>query len=289
MARKKPSFRQLLAYMHKPGKETSNLTHNLYAEAGGNNWNAVAEEFEVNSLYLPSRANGNSLYHEVLVLDHQDHISQHRQGEMLLDIAQSYLTIRAPHQLAYGRLHFNTDYVHIHLMISSNGPRSARRERLTKAQFRAIQTEIEDYQIQHYPELGHERLYDYEHRKAERVRVTAREYEAAKREGTKPTKERLRVLLGTEMTAARSYDELVERLYDAGYLLYQRGKSWGVESETGRRHRLKTIGLDRTFEEVRTRFALREDRYDDLASLQRSRIDQEADRELSDFIPEDER
>lgn len=46
-------------------------------------------------------------------------------------------------------------------------------------------------------------------------------------------------------------DELERLISSAGFEIYQRGKSWGVfDRDSGRRHRLQTLGLMPVFERV---------------------------------------
>ena len=77
------------------------------------------------------------------MLERNNVISMTRQTAILKSLAQEYLDRRAPDQLAFGRVHLNTDYAHIHLMISSNGIRSSSRKRLSRARFAEIQREGE--------------------------------------------------------------------------------------------------------------------------------------------------
>jgi len=271
LSRKQASFQQLLAYFHQSENQYEILTHNMYAD--GSNWNSVADEFLENSTYLTPRANGVSLYHEILALPHNESLSQHHQAAILLDLAEKYLLRRAPHQLAYGRVHTDTDHVHLHLAISSNTPRSYKRVRLSKAHYRSIQHEIEEIKIERYAELGCERLYDYE------------------KNGKSFSRETLRAVLEKELFAARSHDEMIERFASVGYQLYQRGKSWGVQNrETNQRHRLKTVGLEQRFEEATARFSLIENRTAGLAQMERGdfEIEAEVEQELTEFIDDGE-
>lgn len=291
MARKQPSFRQLFDYMHEPTSVSPVLLHNLYAEAGSSNQQAIISEFYANNNYLPKRKNGNALYHEVIVLDRQESILKQQQGDMLLDIAEYYLNQRAPHQLAYGRVHYNTDYTHIHLMVSANGVRSTQRKRLSKSQFREVQEAVEAYQIEKYPELGSKRLYAHSDQKSnEQCVISNRGFEAGKRQDTLSQKAILCQQLDTLLRHVVREDELHAELKSMQLELYQRGSTYGVvDMQTNMRHRLKTLGLDKTFADALERFSTRKERQSELATLQGLRALHEADRELDCFEEEQEK
>lgn len=273
----KPSFGQLVSYLDRDGHPTLALCHNLFSceddRAG------ITDELAENAGYLATRANGTTLFHEVLSLEGRGkEVSHARQGEILLDIAQHYLSLRAPKQLGYVRVHLDTGHAHCHVILSSNQPRSSRRERLSKQDFARIQKETEDYVLNSYPELNERPLYTRERaRDGQKLRIGSGEYHAARREGRAPLKQTLQELLAPELVAATSSQNLSERIAAAGYRLYERGSSWGIENnETGRCHRLTTLGLGSDVAAAKQRFAHAAQRRSDLA-LEREQINADRD------------
>lgn len=243
MARKQPSFRQLIEYFDRGHDRDTGLTfsRNLYDDP--NQRVMVAKAFERNHEHLPKRANGNALYHEVIVLERQDGLSDRRQAELLLNLAERYCAKRAPNQLAYGRIHQDRDHHHIHLMISSNAVRSDRRVRMTKSQFAEIQRGLERYRLERFPELGTLRVYNPD---------------PAREQARQPShRDSLRERLTGLFESARSERALLDDVLAAGYRFYRHGQQVGVEHlETGRRHRLRSLGLEaaygEAFQRVRT-------------------------------------
>ena len=73
--------------------------------------------------------------------------------EILEDLAQVYLELRAPDALGIARVHTDKDHVHLHFMISPNEIGTTKSIRLTKKQFQALRRTIEEYQVTYYPEL----------------------------------------------------------------------------------------------------------------------------------------
>ena len=237
MARKQPSFRQLIDYFDRGHDRDTGLTfaRNLYDDP--NRRVMVAKAFERNYAHLPKRANGNALYHEVIVLERQDGLSDKRQAELLLDLAERYCAKRAPNQLAYGRIHQDRDHHHIHLMISSNAVRSDRRVRMTKGQFAEIQRGLERYRLERFPELGGLRIYNPDPSREQAHRPNQREI--------------LREMLTGLFEKARSERGLLDDVLAAGYRFYRHGHQVGVEHlETGRRHRLRSLGLEAAYAEA---------------------------------------
>ena len=281
LSRTSKSFAQLITYFERPGSRPElQLTHNLYSDPEDRA--GIIEELETNSEYLPPRKKGTFLRHDILSLAGNSTLLRREHIEALLAIGKRYLELRAPHQLAFGELHEDTDHCHLHLCISSNEPRSDRRVRLTKAQFRTVQIETERYQAQEFPELNEPCLYDPARSREKRgPRIGNDDFEVAKREGRAPLKKVLYELLLPELSSARSLEDLTASLSQVGYSLYKRGGTYGIEcEETGRRHRLHTLGLAHEFDQAFERFSHSLERSKELKQNQDS-VQQEVTRELS--------
>ena len=251
MARKAATFEQLIGYIARDAdsEEVGAFARNLYHS--GENKALVADQFQRNARYLPKRKNGNVLYHEVIVLENQDHIPKRQQAQILNDLAERYCSRRAPDQLAWGRVHFNSDYPHIHLMISANGVRSQKRVRLERNDFGAIQREIEDYRFERYPELNGERVYRRDRHK-ETPKMTKDEGEMKRRTGEPSDKETVAKNVAFSFALSTSGPEFREHLWKYGLTYYQRGQTAGVQhNETGRKYRLKTLGLNEKVERIK--------------------------------------
>ncbi len=273
LSRKSPSFAQLTAYMLGADRAQLAITHNLPASATAAE--RIILEFEKNHALLPRRANGNALYHEIMALPPEIGIPIREQALALRAIASRYLEQRAPQQLALGVIHVDTGHVHIHLMISSNATLSRRRLWLKKAEFAAIQRDLESYRNTRFPELGITRHYDSS---SPGMKRSNREQAASVRSRAPSHKQELAATVASTMKEAKSREALDTALAEAGLALYQRGRSVGVRTEGGRRYRLSTLGLADEYAQAMVRIELAESR---LASLQRGRVgrSREHDRE----------
>lgn len=271
LSRKTPSFAQLLSYMLAPQAARVVIRHNLPIAAASPF--DVVRAFEENHALLPHRANGNALFHEVIALPPDLGLPVRAQVAALQEIAARYLDLRGPRQLALGVIHTDTAHVHLHLMVSSNAVWSRRREWLKKEAFAAIQREMEAFRLVRFPELGTARHYE---RGGRGVRSGSREQAARLRTGMPSHKEQLAAAVFTALDGADSREALEKSLAGLGLSLYRRGRSVGVQTAEGRRHRLATLGLAEAYGDAVARFELMESR---LASLRALRGPRQRERE----------
>lgn len=256
----KNPFMKLVQYMTRSGSEEKSqsvLWHGFYGHDGLSNEEIVAA-FEENAKRLRARKNGNVLYHEILSFSAGYSLRGEALTRAVADIGQEYLRNRAPNQLAFGAIHFDTDHIHLHLMVSANAIGKRDREWLTKEQFAGLQKAIEAFTLAKYPELGQTPLYDRA-RKRERLKTQAHEQAMKARTGEPSRKERIKAKLHGLFEQASSLEDLEARLIAEGLAFYLRGKSRGVIEQladgSGRRHRLATLGLDTHFDATVARFA----------------------------------
>lgn len=273
LSRKEPSFSQLTAYMLAEDGAAVDLTHNL--PIGAQSPAEIVQAFTQNHALLPVRANGNALYHEIIALPPNAEVPRTRQIAALRELAARYLQARAPQQLAVGVIHAETAHIHLHLMISSNAVLSRQRLRLPKKDFAALQRELEDYRLAHFPELGSSRHYN---EAREGARQSSREQAVKLRNGKASHKEDLAATLTELFHRTRSREGLETALAKHDLTLYRRGRSVGVVTEGGRRYRLATLGLGlgEAYAEAMARVELVESR---VTSLKRSTMGHIRERE----------
>lgn len=248
---------QLVGYMEKDDGDRV-LFHNFFGHDRIRR-EEIVNEFEENSRHLPKRKNGNALYHEILSFSAGHSVGREEARRILSDIGYEYLKLRAPGQLAYGTLHRDTDHLHLHLCISSNGLGERKRVRLPKREFAEIQKTVENLVRERYPELNQERVYTRE-RDRERVKTASREQAYKDRTGSASRKEGLAGMVHGLFEYANSRAELDALLAAKGFRVYVRGKTAGLEGPDGKKHRLKTLGLDLHYSAALERFDAPKDR-----------------------------
>lgn len=239
MSRKVPSFGQLLGYIDRDddGRDFT-LRHNVMGRDG----DRIRAEFEANGQLLQKRKNGVYLYHEIISITRAQGLEADAQKARLYEIAQTYVDARCPDNMVYGGLHQDKEHsYHMHLMISANRAGDAKRLRLTKAQFREIQVNLERHVLERYPELEQKVAID---KRSDRGRGKE-EAELERRTGQRPKREEV---LSRVMAAYEQSDDkqsLLNALGRENLELYVRGKALGViDHESGKKHRLKTLDLE---------------------------------------------
>lgn len=272
LSRKKPSFDQLADYMLAEAGAKEMVRHNLPATA--RTMEKVVAAFEENHACLPKRANGNALFHEIIALEPNLDIAVKEQKKALVKIAERYLALRAPNQLAYGVVHTGTAHVHLHLMISSNAVFSKKREWLKKKEFADIQRDMEAYQHEHFPELGRSRHYD---KTRDGLKRSNREQTMKQRTGKPSHREELALRIGEILQTAKNREVLIAELKKLNLTLYQRGRTVGIRTKGGRKYRLSSLGLATDYAEAMARIELVESR---MAQLNRGRSSRGLDMEL---------
>jgi len=242
MARKKPSFSQLIKYMEKEDGERL-IYHNFY---GGDHLesNEIIKIFEKNAQLLPKRKNGNYLYHEILSLENNGNLQEKELYKIIYELSSLYLEKRANKHLGFAVLHKNTDNIHVHFCISANELKSPSRVRLPKSKFSTIQKNLENYILEHYPNLNESKVYTKTKDK-DQIKTSNKEQELKKRTKNQSRKEEIKTLLHGIFEQANTKEDLNNLLEKSGFRFYTRGQYIGIIDlqNNERRHRLKTLGL----------------------------------------------
>ena len=253
-------FMKLVRYMTRSEdgeKSQSVLWHGFYGHEGMTPPEIVAA-FEENARLLKERKNGNVLYHEILSFSAGYRLQGEALARAVADIGQEYLRLRAAKQMAFGAVHWDTDHIHLHLMVSANEIGKRERVRLSKADFAEVQKAVEGYTLTHYPELGQTRIYGRE-RAPERLKTQVHEQAMKARTGAPSRKEALKARLHSLFERAANPAELSQLLQAEGVELYTRGQSTGVmvrdADGTERRHRLSSLGIMAHYQATQERFA----------------------------------
>lgn len=252
MSRKEPTYGKLIAYLSRDASDPRyELRHNVLSATPA----ALTAEFEGNGLLLPKRKNGVAMYHEIISITRPKGLSPEAQKAILRDIALDYIRERAPHCLAFGCLHDDhADHLHYHFIVSANRIGDNRRHRLTKQQFRAIQVGLEARVRARYPELEQAIAIG---KRAGKNQLSQAGIELQRRTGGTPKRDTVKARLSDIFAASQSKVDLHKRLAEARLELYSRGKILGVRDlDSGRKHRIATLGLDAELNALGARLSL---------------------------------
>jgi hypothetical protein len=217
----------------------------------------VIQLFEENAKHLAIRKNGNVLYHEIISFSAGHALTQAILTQLVADVGQEYLRQRAPTQLAYGVVHFDTEHIHLHLMISANSVGRPERVRLSKQRFAEIQQQLEHFVMTRFPELEQTQVYR-DKAQGERCKLRAKEQAMTLRAKAPSRKEDLARRLADIFGQAYSQADFEYRCRAEGVRIYQRGNSLGVlvheVDGAERNHRLSTLGVMHAYEAMQDRF-----------------------------------
>ena len=250
MSRKAPTFGQLMDYISRGSNAQTGTIYMRNVYAAPSDRDAVVGQFLDNYRFLPERKNGNALYHELVALEPQPHLTDSEIEAALYALAERYCQQRAPHQLAWGRVHHDTDFPHIHLMLSANAVRSDRRVRMDRAYFAQVQRGLERWQKEHLPEIKGQSVYGTQVEK-ETPHQPIQEGEMVRRTKSPSRKQQVFETVRAILDWASSQRQAEQRLQAAGFELYRRGQTWGIKDvASGRRYRLRTLGLQPSFDHL---------------------------------------
>lgn len=250
MSRKAPTFGQLMDYISRGSDQQTGTAFVRNVYAAPHDQSAVVGQFLDNYRFLPERKNGNALYHELVALEPQPHLTKSEIEAALHALAEQYCLQRAPHQLAWGRVHHDTDFPHIHLMISANAVRSDRRVRMDRAYFARVQRDLERWQEEHLPTIKGQTVYARQ-KERETPLQPIQEGEMVRRTKTPSQKQQVFETAHTILDEASSQQQAEQQLQAAGFELYQRGQTWGIRDvASDRRYRLRTLGLQPSFDRL---------------------------------------
>ncbi len=240
LSRQNRSFEALYNYLTRD-KESVLDSYNLYSDPY--NRKSLIKEFLENADYLNRARGKNYFYHEILSLP-KNRLSLKKQQQILKDLAQKYLLLRAQNHLSFTAMHQDKEHTHIHLMISANELTGTQRVRLSKKEFSTIQKEIESYKNAVYPELG-----ETEHYQKGKSFGKSRNNEQERNNRTKEPskKEILQKNLQEIFSQSHSKEELEKSAGNFGLEFYTRGKTPGVIFEE-KKYRLKTLGVLENYE-----------------------------------------
>lgn len=203
------------------GNKSFVLTHNLK----GNSIEAWVNQFQSNEkLRLRKRKDSVILTHEILSWHSDD--AENVSLEKMQNMAEEYIQQRNPKGMYVAIPHFDKDHFHIHICASGIEYRTGKSLRLSKEKFQKLKKNIQEYQMEHFPELNKSVV---EHGKKSKLKANEKEYQLKLRTGRESEREQVSGILKTCFKQADSKESFLELLSDCGIKTYERsGKTTGV-------------------------------------------------------------
>lgn len=250
MTRKDPSFSQILKYVNK-NREGEKF--NVYQNFDSFDDEGVLREFEENAEYVRDRANGVYMYHEILSISQNFNLSKDEQKSRLKEIAQEYIKARAGRNKVFGVLHEGKNNIHYHFVISANEAGVSKKPRLSKQKFDEIKKGLERWVLEKYQELEQKEVMQ----KKAGMKISNKGGELKRRTGETPQRNRVETSLKKIFARVETKQDFFEALHKEKIEIYVRGSTIGFRDlETGRNHRLKTLGLESEFQTMSRKIEL---------------------------------
>jgi hypothetical protein len=197
------------------------VTHNLK----GNSLALWEKQYKANEEYRQRRRK-DSVYltHEILSWHRDD--AKNITLAKLEDMAREYIRLRNPNGIYVAVPHFDKEHYHIHICASGVEYKTGKSLRLTKANLQKLKKDIQQYQIEKFPELSKSIV---NHDKKEKGIATDKEYWFKKRTGRETDKEQLIGMLKTYYKKSNSRETFFQLINDSNLQTYDRsGITTGV-------------------------------------------------------------
>lgn len=197
------------------------VTHNLK----GKKIEKWVTQFKENEKFRKrKRKDSVILTHEIISFHKDD--SENITVEKLKEIAREYINKRNIKGIYVAVPHFDKEHYHIHICASGVEYRVGKSLRMSKAGFQKLKKDIQNYQVERYPELSKSLV---EHDKKRKSRITEKEYQQKLRTGRATKREQVLEIMESCFKASSSRNEFYKRLKGCGLETYQRsGKITGV-------------------------------------------------------------
>ncbi|PCI19309.1 hypothetical protein COB64_04030 [Candidatus Wolfebacteria bacterium] len=212
------------------------IKHNLR----GNTVEEWTEQFKANEVLRKVKRTDSVLaYHELLSWHKKD--ADNLTMEKMKDMTEKYIQLKNPNGMYLAAPHYDKDHYHVHICTSGVEYKSGDAMRMTKKAYAELKQNIQEYQIQQYPELKSLE----NHGRGERVKITDREYQLRQKTGRATHKEVLISLLERCYKEARCKDDFIRRIRTQGIETYDRNRVLAGVSYLGRKFRFKRLGFDK--------------------------------------------
>ncbi|MBL7821295.1 MAG: relaxase/mobilization nuclease domain-containing protein [Saprospiraceae bacterium] len=268
---------QLVNYLFKQEKDNKPkpiLKHNLRSRTTKGWTKELDKNFE---LRLNKRKDNIRLHHTIISFSNKD--KNQVNPELLKDITKKYIELRGKENIYLASSHHDKEHIHLHIVMSATKLITGESNRISRQEFKDLKLALDAYQKEKYPELIHSLP---AHGRSQKLQLSDPELKLQDREGKLSQKQELLETVQTVFDRTKSLDNFLSELKSEGIKTYDRGgKVYGVEDETGRHYRFKTLGFDlKKLEELNRQAQVEAKQLQELASLRDAKNpDREQDNE----------
>lgn len=221
----------------EPSKKPLTIKHNLRT----NKIQSWAKQFDDNEkLRLRKRKDNILLHHTIISFSNKD--KEHINKTLLKDIAKKYIELRGKDNMFIATPHYDRDHIHLHIAMSGCKYKTGESNRISHKEFRDLKIELDQYQRETYPQLIHSLpRHGLKNSKDLAVKLNSNLYA----DNRLSQREQVFNSVNKSYQKSSSIKEFLEKVQEEGFEPYYRGgKLYGVQNETDRRFRFKTLGID---------------------------------------------
>ncbi|MBK9721965.1 MAG: relaxase/mobilization nuclease domain-containing protein [Saprospiraceae bacterium] len=231
---------QLVNYLFKQEKDNKPkpiLKHNLKSRTTKGWTKELDKNFE---LRMHRRIDNIRLHHTIISFSNKD--KKQVNQDLLKDITKKYIELRGKDNQYLVSTHHDKEHIHLHIIMSAHKYLTGESNRISRQEFKDLKLALDSYQKERYPELVHSLP---SHGKSQKLQLSDPELKLLDRQGKLSHKQELLETVQTVYSKSKSLDNFLSELKSEGYNSYSRGgKIYGVEDESGRHYRFKTLGFD---------------------------------------------
>lgn len=219
------------------------ITHNLK----GSSIDEWTKQYKANEEFrLRKRKDSVKITHEILAWHKDD--AKHITLAKMEAMAREYIKQRNPRGIYLAVPHFDKEHYHIHILASGIEYKTGKSLRLSKTDLHKLKKEIQQYQVEKFPELSKSVV---EHGKKEKSFTSDNEYQVKLRTGRETEKGKLLEILKTCYKKADSKEAFYELLNECGLKTYERGGEISGVVFKNYKFRFKRVGFSKErFEEL---------------------------------------
>ncbi|MBK6354290.1 MAG: relaxase/mobilization nuclease domain-containing protein [Saprospiraceae bacterium] len=259
---------QLVNYLFKQEKDNYPkpvLKHNLKSHTTKGWTKELNNNFE---LRLNKRKDNIRLHHTIISFSNKD--KKQINPELLKDITKKYIELRGKDNIYLASSHHDKEHIHLHIVMSSTKLITGESNRISRQEFRDLKLALDEYQKEKYPELVNSLP---AHGKSQKLQLSDPELKLQDWEGKLSEKQELFQTVETVYNQSKSVDNFLSELKSEGINSYSRGgKVYGVEDESGKHYRFKTLGFElKKLEELDRQTQEEAKQLQELASLRDSK------------------
>lgn len=238
LTRKNESYSQLIRYMLQDSKDLSELANKSFIirnHIKSDTIEDIAQEFKQNEQFrIHKRLNNSKIHHTILSFSDKD--QDRLTLEKIKTLTQAYIRLRSPNGMALAVPHTDKNSWHCHIMFSGVEYRTGKSIRISREEFKALKIQIQDIQIDRFPELTGSVV---EHnRESKSIGIDFNQKWAT-------DKIALKGIIDTSFNEAISKDDFYKHLKAHHIEKYERSGATAGVRYNGRKYRFRTLGYTR--------------------------------------------